>query len=207
MAKLRAQVSIMPELSVSRTSVVNQGKGSPSKVKLRPRVFVLATLILMLSGLLYSEPKPKNSEDPTASVQSYLGRWDLTLKTPLQESPSWLEITQEDGQLQARMVSRWGHARRLPKVELSNGTLTFVSPKEEEDRKDDMVFVGKLSGKRLVGTTTGPDGTAWQWTGEKAPVPEEKQRSEVGHAGAVVQRQRSERMENEQAGVHAELES
>lgn len=32
-----------------------------------------------------------------------------------------------------------------------------------------MVFQGKLSGKTLVGTTTGPDGTAWQWTGERAP--------------------------------------
>jgi hypothetical protein len=67
------------------------------------------------------------------------------------------------------MVSRWGHARPLPKFELSNGIVTFISPKEEEDRKDDMVFEGKLSGNMLVGTTTGPDGTPWQWTGERAP--------------------------------------
>jgi len=67
------------------------------------------------------------------------------------------------------MVSRWGHARPLPKFEISNGLVTFVSPKEEEERKDDMVFEGKLSGKTLVGTTTGPDGTQWQWTGERAP--------------------------------------
>jgi hypothetical protein len=66
-------------------------------------------------------------------------------------------------------VSRWGHARPLPKVEVSNGRITFVSPKEDEERKDDMVFEGKLSGSTLVGTTTGPDGTPWQWTGEKAP--------------------------------------
>ena len=90
--------------------------------------------MLMLSVLVYSG-EPKNSEDTTASVQLLLGRWDLTLKTPLRESPSWLEITQEDGQLKARMVSRWGHARPLPKFELSNGTVTFVSPKEEEERE------------------------------------------------------------------------
>ena len=167
MAKPRAQVSIMPESSVLKTDVVNQGKGSPGKLNPRRRAFALAILILMLSVLLYSEPK--NSADPTTLVQPYLGRWDLTLKAPQHEYPSWLEITQEDGQLKARMVSRWGNARPLPKVELSNGTLTFVSPKAEEDRKDDMVFVGKLSGKMLLGTTTGPDGTAWQWTGEKAP--------------------------------------
>jgi hypothetical protein len=51
----------------------------------------------------------------------------------------------------------------------SLGFVQVVSPKEEEDRKDDMVFEGKLSGKRLVGITTRPDGTPWQWTGERAP--------------------------------------
>ncbi len=104
-----------------------------------------------------------------ATEQGFLGRWDLTLATPGREYPSWLEVTQEGGQFKARMVSRWGHARPLPKVEISGDHITFVSPKEEEDRKDDMVFLGKLSGDKLTGTTTGPDGTAWQWTGVRAP--------------------------------------
>jgi hypothetical protein len=147
--------------------MANQAKGNRRKAGLRLKVFALTTLIVMLSMRLYSAPK--SSADTDASVQSFLGRWDLTLKTPLREYPSWLEITQQDGQLGARMVSRWGHARPLPKCELANGRITFVSPKEEEDRKDDMVFEGKLSGKTLVGTTTGPDGTPWQWTGERAP--------------------------------------
>jgi Domain of Unknown Function (DUF1080) len=129
--------------------------------------FALTTSILMFSMHGYSERT--NSADTTASAQSFLGRWDLTLKTPLREYPSWLEITQEDGHLTAQMVSRWGHARPLPKIEISNGRIAFVSPKEEEERKDDMVFEGKLIGETLVGTTTGPDGTPWQWTGEKAP--------------------------------------
>src|ERR1700678_803243 len=136
-------------------------------VNLKRSASALAALILMLSMRVYSEHT--NSANPPASIQSFLGRWDLTLKTPLREYPSWLEITQENGQLKARFVSRWGNARPLPKIEISNGTITFVSPKEEEDRKDDMVFQGKRSGKMLVGTTTGPDGAAWQWTGEKAP--------------------------------------
>jgi|SRR5579872_2682127 len=140
---------------------------SRSAMSFRRTVFGLTTLILMVSLRVYSEPG--NSADTNASVQAFLGRWDLTLKTPVREAPSWLEITQEDGQVKARMVSRWGHARPLPKCEITNGKITFVSPKEEEERKDDMVFEGKLSGKSLVGTTTGPDGTPWQWTGEKAP--------------------------------------
>jgi hypothetical protein len=136
-------------------------------VGVRRRAFALTTLILLLSMRMYSQQK--NSADTTASVQPFLGRWDLTLKTPLRDYPSWLEITQEDGQLRARMVSRWGHARPLPKIEISNKRITFVSPKEEEERKDDMIFEGKLSGSTLTGTTTGPDGTAWQWTGKRAP--------------------------------------
>jgi hypothetical protein len=94
----------------------------------------------------------------------------LTLGAPDREYPSWLELRQESGQLKAQMVSRWGNARPLPKVELSNGRLTFVSPKEEEERPDDMVFEGTLVGKTLSGTTTGPDGTTWQWIGRRAPA-------------------------------------
>src|ERR1700674_5065833 len=138
-----------------------------SNGSLHRRALALTTLVLML--YMPGNARQKNSADTTVSVQSFLGRWDLTLKTPLRDYPSWLEITQEDGQLRARMVSRWGHARPLPKIELSNGRITFVSPKEEEERKDDMVFEGKLIGETLVGTTTGPDGTRWQWTGERAP--------------------------------------
>ena len=167
MANLRGLASIVSEFRVERTNVANHAKGSCGSVNLQRRLFALTTLILMLSVLMYSEPK--NSADTSASVQFLLGRWDLTIKTPQREYPSWLAITQEEGQLKARMVSRWGHARPLPKFELSNGTITFVSPKDEEERKDDMVFEGKLSGKMLVGTTTGPDGTPWQWTGERAP--------------------------------------
>lgn len=138
-------------------------KSALGSVSLRRTVFALTTLLLLLSTRVFSGQT--TSADTAASVQSFLGRWDLTLKTPLREYPSRLEITQEEGQLRARMVSRWGHARPLPKIELSNGRFTFVSPKEEEDRKDDMVFEGKLSRKTLVGTTTGPDGAPWQWTG------------------------------------------
>jgi hypothetical protein len=103
------------------------------------------------------------------SVTPFLGRWDLTLKAPDREYPSWLEIRQEGGQLRAQMVSRWGNARPLPKIDLLNGTVSFISPKEEEDRKNDMVFEGRLAGNTLSGTTTGPDGTPWRWTGRRAP--------------------------------------
>src|ERR1700730_4203797 len=145
----------------------NQLKRGRWNASLQCGVLLLTTLTFSFSLRGYSEQtKPA---DAPASIQAFLGRWDLMLKTPLREYPSWLEITQEDGHLTARMVSRWGHARPLPKIEISNDRITFVSPKEEEERKDDMVFEGKLSGHTLAGTTTGPDGIPWQWTGERAP--------------------------------------
>jgi 3-keto-disaccharide hydrolase len=109
------------------------------------------------------------SAGPSQTVEAFLGRWDLTLKAPDREYPSWLELRQENSQLKATMVSRWGNARPLPTVEVTNGHLKFVSPKEEEERKDDMVFEGTLSGNHLLGTTTGPDGSPWTWTGVRAP--------------------------------------
>lgn len=104
------------------------------------------------------------------TVQAYLGRWDLTLKGPDREYPSWLELRSENGQLKAQMVGRWGNARALPKAELSGGHLTFVSPKEEEGSSNDLVFEGTLVGNMLSGTLAGPNGASWKWMGVRAPA-------------------------------------
>jgi hypothetical protein len=109
------------------------------------------------------------STDVQRSIGAFLGRWDLTLKAPEREYPSWLEVSQENGELKARMVGRWGNARPLPKVEIVNVHITFVSPKEEEESKADMVFEGTLAGETLSGTVNGPDGKTWSWTGVRAP--------------------------------------
>jgi hypothetical protein len=142
-------------------------------MKFQKIIFALAIVMPFSSTTAYSQTG-KSEKSPLAppaqSVEPFLGRWDLTLTAPDREYPSWLELRQEAGLLKAQLVSRWGNARPLPKVELSNGHLTFVSPKEEEDRPTDMVFEGTLVGKTLSGTTTGQDGTPWQWTGRRAPA-------------------------------------
>jgi hypothetical protein len=133
-------------------------------MNLRGIVFALTISIVTIPVRMYS------ATQKPSTTNAFLGRWDLTLKTPTREAPSWLEVTEDNGQLKAVMVGRSGNARPLPKVEIANGQITFVSPKEEEDRKDDMVFKGKLVENKLVGTTTGPDGTPWSWTGVRAPA-------------------------------------
>lgn len=106
----------------------------------------------------------------TADADPFLGRWDITLQTPEREFASWLEISQDNGELRARMVGRWGHARLLPHAELVNGAIRLVSPKEEEGTATDLIFEGRPLGRFLVGTTSGPAGTVWTWRGERAPT-------------------------------------
>lgn len=146
-------------------------------------VSVIATMFVYASMCSHAvASRESSSSAEAAAVSLYLGRWDITLKEPDHEYPSWLEIQQVDGQLKARMVGRWGNARPLPRVDISNGTLTFVSPKEEEDSKSDMVFTGKRIDNTLSGTVNGPDGKTWQWVAEKAPALERTNAPKWGKA-------------------------
>ncbi len=126
------------------------------------RVFKLAAIAMLFASTWTCAQ--------TTSVQPFLGRWDLTLKAPDREYPSWLEVRQEGGELKAQMVGRWGNARPLPKVDISAGRILFISPKEEESSKEDMLFQGSVTNGTLSGTVNGPDGTVWKWTGVKAPA-------------------------------------
>jgi hypothetical protein len=137
-------------------------------VRIAKVLLVAAMAVAGLSWLSHSAWGIK--PPPSKSAAAFVGRWDLTLKAPDHEYPSWIEIDEKDGKLSALFTSRWGNARPLPKIEIEGTHITFVSPKEEEDRKDDMVFEGTLAGKTLSGTTTGQDGTPWTWTGVRAPL-------------------------------------
>ena len=137
-------------------------------MKIRRITFTFVAAAL-LSVAVHSQTEKSAANSASDAAKPFLGRWDLTLKAPDREYPSWLELREENGQLKAEFVGRWGNARLLPSAELSNGHLKFVSPKEEEDSKADLVFEGTLSGKILSGTLAGPDGKNWQWTGQRAP--------------------------------------
>jgi Domain of Unknown Function (DUF1080) len=132
----------------------------------------LASAAILGASLLAASPFTTfgQGSEQGRDVKTFLGRWDLTLKSSDHEYPSWLELREQDGQLKAQMVGRWGNARPLPKAELSDGHLTFVSPKEEEGSQSDLVFQGQLKGETLSGTVNGPDGKTWQWTGVRAPA-------------------------------------
>jgi hypothetical protein len=133
------------------------------------RIAITVVAAALLSATAHSQTEKSAANSSPGAAKPFLGRWDLTLKAPDREYPSWLELREENGQLKAEMVGRWGNARPLPSAQISNGHVKFVSPKEEEESKTDLVFEGALSGKTLSGTLTGPDGKTWQWTGYRAP--------------------------------------
>ena len=135
---------------------------------IRNRVVILFAVVLAVASFGAYRLKPV-VHAAASDNKAYLGRWDLTLNGD-KEYPSWLELSEESGQLKAQFVGRWGNARPLPKAEINGGELTFVSPKEEEGFDQDMVFTGSLRGQTLSGTLTGPKNGSWKWTGKRAPA-------------------------------------
>jgi hypothetical protein len=130
----------------------------------------LKQLLIVIAVTVFALNIPGYAQNGSSANKPFLGRWDLTLKASGKEYPSWIEISEDGGQLRALMVGRWGSTRPLPKIQIENGVLTFVSPKEEEGSDHDLVFQGKIVGNNLSGTTIGSDGSTWQWTGERAPA-------------------------------------
>ena len=101
----------------------------------------------------------------------FAGRWDLTIKNAENvEMPSWLEIEATGDVLHGAFVGRWGNARPLPKIEIDGESIQFVSPKDEEGSKTDLVFRGKMTGNVIIGAASGPNGAPWTWTARRAPV-------------------------------------
>ncbi len=105
------------------------------------------------------------------SIESFAGRWDLSIQDATgKQFPSWLEVTAAPGGMKANFVGRWGNARPLPTIRIQGDRLEFVSPKEEEDSRTDLRFMGRRVGETLAGSAEGPNGTPWNWTGQRAPV-------------------------------------
>jgi hypothetical protein len=99
----------------------------------------------------------------------FSGRWDLKLKGTSKDLPSWIEVSEDHGQLKVVLVGPTDHATPLKQAEIKNGELAFVSPKGEQGFDADTTYKAKLAGGRLVGTVTNANHT-WQLLGMRAPA-------------------------------------
>ena len=141
-------------------------------MKCSSRCFWTASPILWLVLVLaLASALDADQEAGATAAESFAGRWDLTIQEAGQKQlPSWLELTVDHGVWKANFVGRWGNARPLPQVVIQGDHIQFVSPKEEEDSRADLVFDGKLSGETLAGSARGPNGAPWTWTARRAPA-------------------------------------
>jgi hypothetical protein len=118
---------------------------------------------LLLPGLARADEKR-----PEAGI---LGRWDLVVKGPDGDYPSWLEVRRSGySTLVGSFVGQFGSVRPIGKVDFSDGRLRFSIPPQWERRKDDLAFEGKLDGEDLKGETTDDKGQRLTWTGHRAPA-------------------------------------
>ena len=131
-------------------------------------VFAVAT-----SLLAWMCPHAVNAQaDPPASglrsASAYLGRWDLTVRTPTQARPSWIEISEDHGRIEGLMIGLWGHATPPGEIRIKNGDIELAVPTDEGFPEGTQLH-GRLVGGELAGTLTAPDGASWPWTGQRAP--------------------------------------
>jgi hypothetical protein len=99
-----------------------------------------------------------------------VGRWDLVVRGPKGEYPSWLEVRRSGYRtLVGSFVGQFGSARPIGKVEFADGRVRFAVPPQWERRKDDLTFEGRLEGDTLRGETTDAEGRPLTWTGRRAP--------------------------------------
>ncbi len=131
-----------------------------------------AVLAVGMSLPVRAEPLPVNAQanppvNSSHSITSYAGRWDLTLRTPIREQPSWILVTEDKGRLEGLMVGLWGHATPT-EIQIKDGQIEFAMPKGE-GFPEGTLFSGRLAGAELVGTATTFNGASWRWTGRRAP--------------------------------------
>jgi hypothetical protein len=116
----------------------------------------------------------------SASNHALAGRWDLTLKAPNGEIPSWLEVSFPGGNPKVLFVGAMDHAVPPKGLKVTGSEFEFLSPKGEEGFPEDMEFKGKLVGDKLIGTVTGSAGARWTLTGVRAPALDAKSPPEWG---------------------------
>jgi 3-keto-disaccharide hydrolase len=139
----------------------------------RGKLYLAVVLGVLLAGWGCSKspsPKVSTSSSASESASQYLGRWDLTVKTPTGAYPSWIEVSESQGRTKALVVGFGGSATPAAEAQVENGTIKITMPSHPEDYEGAGQFIGKLVNGELVGTAVGPQGAAWQWTGRRAPA-------------------------------------
>jgi hypothetical protein len=103
-----------------------------------------------------------------------VGSWDLTLRAADgRQLPSWLDVhVSGNGVLVGRFQGVVGSIRPISRLTAANDTLHFSIPPQWDGAATDpdIAFAGVLAGDSLSGTITDPHGTAYPFSGVRAPA-------------------------------------
>lgn len=103
------------------------------------------------------------------AAQPFAGRWDLTVTTPKDTYPSWMEVTESGGQPQVRVVGRVASVHPATDVKLDGSHLSFTTS-EWLDGQIKVTWEFHAAGGKLTGTQKRADGVEGQIAGARAPA-------------------------------------
>src|ERR1700690_738035 len=106
---------------------------------------------------------------PLEAAQPFAGRWDLTVTTPKDTYPSWMEFTQSGGQPLVRVVGRVASVHPATDVQLDGSHLSFTTS-EWLDGQIKVTGEFHAAGGKLTGTQKRADGAEGQIAGARAPA-------------------------------------
>lgn len=133
-------------------------------MKINFKIFSLALSFLFFTNSIFAQVE-----------KDVIGRWDLTVFTNGNESPSWLEIRKSGYKtLVGRFVYSSGSARPVSHIKMKDDKFSFAIPPQWEEGDRDIHFEFELVEKKLKGTMRFTDGKLYHWTGRRAPLLESK---------------------------------
>jgi hypothetical protein len=105
---------------------------------------------------------------PPEAIQ---GRWDITIRTPDGDRPSWLEVRRSGHEtLVGQFVGIVGSARPISRVVANGDSVRFAIPPQWEEGPGDLIVEGRVEGDRLTGRITFPNGSQHDFSGNRAPA-------------------------------------
>ena len=101
--------------------------------------------------------------------QPFAGRWDLTIHTPTDTYPSWMEFSEANGSPEVKIVGRVASVHPATAVKLSGSHLSFTSS-EYFGKQIGVTWEMSVTNGKLNGTQKREDGVEGQITGSRAPA-------------------------------------
>src|SRR5579884_121215 len=123
---------------------------------------ILAMLICAAAPLLRSRGR-----------SPFSGRWDLTITTPQDKYPSWLEFTDKEGAPEVRVVGRVASVHNAADVKVDGSRLSFTTS-EWFGKPIPVSWEMTVSSRRITGTQKRSDGVQGTIEGRPAPALDRK---------------------------------